>query len=126
MSLNNINNKQQAEPQILQQEPQTPQEPQILQQEPQTLQEPVSQMPNAYESTINQQNSMIEALIAQNEKLTQQITQMINGGLQIQQPQQIPGQMQMNIPSIPPSVSQLADEDYSLESLAKEIGKHSR
>ena len=99
----------------------------------------------AYESIIAQQQAQIEALIAQTNAQSEQITRLVQGGAQItqvqQQPQQgfIPQQPQpqpMEFPNVyqpydaqaasnanwkPPSM--LDDQDYSLESLGKEIGK---
>ena len=115
------------------QQPQQPQMPQI----PQQPQQP--QMPQAYQSIIDQQNKQISALIAQNQALTGQITQMVQGGAQFAQPvmqvQQAPQQtftpQQGQYPPVyecnqtnmfnPAALAD--DKDYSLEGLAEQIGK---
>ena len=75
---------------------------------------------NAYESIMKEQSEQIAALIAQNESLTNQITHLIKNGAQIsQQPAHDP---LANIMS--PSLA--SDEDWSLEALAKNIGKRER
>ena len=76
--------------------------------------------PNAYESIFEQQNEQINALIAQNKSLTEQITQLIANGAQIGQQQTYKANpMSMfNAPALADS------DDWSLESLAKDIGKH--
>ena len=80
--------------------------------------------PNAYQSIIEQQTEQINALIAQNESLTSQITQLIKNGAQISNsaPQKASFDPLSNF-----NGASLADgDDYSLESLAKDIGKHNR
>ena len=75
---------------------------------------------NAYDSIITQQTEQINALIAQNQSLTNQITQLIQSGAQINQgnaPASNPMQQAMMNPSLQ------NQDDWSLESLAKEIGK---
>ena len=97
------------------------QEPEQVQTEPEQVQpepEPVTK-PNAYESIFEQQNDQIQALIAQNKSLTDQITQLIQNGAQI-------GNAQAHGVSPVQQFNQRAlsdDEDWSLESLAKDIGK---
>lgn len=131
-----------------QQQLQQPQQPQIPQQpqQPQQLQQPQPQMPQAYQSIIDQQNEQISALIAQNQALTGQITQMVQGGAQFAQPA-IAESPQMKYPNAYGSVNNPAvmtnyppvyegnqtnmfnpaaladDKDYSLEGLAEQIGK---
>lgn len=145
---------QQQTQQQPQQMPQAPQ-PQQMQQQTQQLQpqqptqslisfsttapEPTSK-PNAWDSIIAQQQEQINALMAQNQALTGQITQMVQGGAQFtQQPQQVqqvqqPQQMQQptEFPPVYDGASPLAmfnppalsdNRDYSLEGLASEIGK---
>ena len=74
---------------------------------------------NAYDAIIAQQSAQIDALLAQNERLTNQITQLIQNGAQIKQEP---------APNIFATQSlQLQDnQDYSLEALAKDIGKRDR
>lgn len=78
---------------------------------------------NAYDSIIAQQNEQIAALIAQNQSLTNQITQLVQNGAQI-------GQMQpaANVSPLQQFMQpSLADsDDWSLESLGREIGKKER
>lgn len=99
-------------------------EPEQAQPEPEQVQtepEPVTK-PNAYESIFEQQNEQIQALIAQNKSLTDQITQLIQNGAQI-------GNVQARNVSPVQQFNQIAlsdDEDWSLESLAKDIGKRSK
>lgn len=106
-----------------------PAEPEIVQIEP--AKEPVTTFetplepptepnaPNAYESIISQQTEQINALIAQNQSLTDQITKLVHGGGQITSAQ--PGTTnplsQLSTPSL------ASDEDWSLEALAKDIGR---
>lgn len=75
--------------------------------------------PNAYESIFEQQNEQIQALIAQNKSLTDQITQLIQNGAQIgnAQARNIAPVQQFNQRALSD------DEDWTLESLAKDIGK---
>ena len=109
--------------------------------EPQQQQQ---QQPNAaYDSIIAQQQAQIEALINQNNNLTQQVTQMVQNGAQFQQqPQQqqfaqaVPQPQPVQFPNVyqptdtqahplstfnPPALAD--DQDFSLEGLASEIGK---
>ena len=75
--------KQTTEPQpepIATPEPEPQSEP-IATTEPEPKAEPV----NPYQSVIENQNSQIAALIEQNNKLTAQITQLVQGGAQIAQ-----------------------------------------
>ena len=75
---------------------------------------------NAYESIMKEQSEQIAALIAQNESLTNQITHLIKNGAQIsQQPAQDPLGNIMT-----PSLA--SNDDWSLEALAKDIGKRER
>lgn len=79
--------------------------------------------PNAYQSIIDQQAEQINALIAQNESLTGQITKLIQSGAQISgnsQPGRIDPLSNLN------GAALSDDDDWSLESLAKDIGKHNR
>ena len=84
---------------------------------------------NPYQSIIDQQQAQIAALMAQNDALNQQVTRMVQGGAQFsQQPQQV-GQNWSYTPQSPNTAQQLAqgslsdNQDWSLESLGKEIGK---
>ena len=82
---------------------------------------------DAYQSIIEGQQGQIDALMAANKRLNDQIAQMVQSGAQItqsgmqtpvSQPQQ-PAQPAQNLN--PQSLA--SDEDWSLESLGKEIGK---
>ena len=74
---------------------------------------------NPYDSIITQQNEQIAALIAQNENLTNQITKLIKNGAQITGTTGYKADPLANINGV-----SLADnEDWSLEALAKDIGK---
>lgn len=94
--------------------------------EPIAQPEPQAQAPqpaNAYESIIEQQQQQITALMEQTKMLNEQIVNLVNNGAQLggkgaQQPQGIrsPSQ-QFNQPSLE------GQEDFTLESLAKDIGK---
>lgn len=98
------------------------------------------QAPNAYETIITQQQDQINALIAQTNALNAQITQMVQNGAQfVQQAHVTQNTAQQPIQQIPEFSSvydgntsplsqfntpALSDNtDYSLESLASEIGK---
>ena len=75
---------------------------------------------NPYQTIIEQQQAQIDALIAQTTALNSQIINMVNAGAQFNdnKPAQAVQPVQ---PAQPVSLSD--DTDYSLESLAKEIGK---
>lgn len=106
-----------------------PAEPETVQVEP--VKEPVTTFetplepptepnaPNAYESIISQQTEQINALIAQNQSLTDQITKLVHGGGQIASAQPLTANplSQLSTPSL------ASDEDWSLEALAKDIGR---
>ena len=109
--------------------------------QPAAVQQPAAQQPqqaNPYQSIIDQQNAQIAALMAQNNALNQQVTQMVQGGAQFNQQQQTqPAQIHLGQMSVQPvqqfppvyggndgmPLSLAADVDVSLESLASEIGK---
>ena len=79
---------------------------------------------NSYETIIEQQAKQIEALINQTNQLNGQIVQLINGGAQVNQQAQQAQQAQPATPMQALNNPSLAGEDdYSLEALAKEIGK---
>ena len=105
------------------------------------------QMQDAYQAIIEQQQAQINALIAQTNAQSEQITKLVQSGGQFhaqpqQQPQQqftqaVPQPQQVQFPNVyqpydaqaapnanwqPPSM--LEQQDYSLESLGKEIVKH--
>ena len=114
--------QQAQEPQQIQtKEPQaSAAEPQASAAEPQaSAAEP--QQANPYESIIEQQQAQINALLEQTANLNQQIVNMVNSGAQFAstQPQaeEVKPLQQFN----PQPLS--AGDDWSLESLAKEIGK---
>ena len=130
-------------------EPPTPPAPQTSQQPAQApAQQAVSQQTqdvNAYETIIAQQQAQINALIAQTNAQSAQITQMVQNGAQFTQsqndyesrfqyaqnfapiqatPQQFPNYYDPASPMQqfnPPSLAQQGD--FSLEGLANEIGK---
>lgn len=116
--------EQAAEPQQQAQEPQASNEPMQAQTLPQNEpQGDTAQAGNAYQSIIEQQQAQINALLEQTANLNQQIVNMVNSGAQFastQQPAQVeePKPMQQFNP-LPLSEG----DDWSLESLAKEIGK---
>ena len=92
-----------------------------------------TQKPNAWDSIIAQQQEQINALMAQNQALTGQITQMVQGGAQFtqqpQQPMQVQQVQQAQQPSPlaqfnPPSLSD--DNDYSMGALGYEISRRER
>ena len=78
---------------------------------------------NPYQTIIDQQGEQIAALIAANQALTQQVTNMIQSGAQlggaqpVTQTQQAQPTQTFNAPSL------ATDEDWSLEGLASEIGR---
>ena len=96
--------------------------------EPQTqIEQPTNNnTPNAYETIIAQQQSQIEALIAQSNTLTQQITNMINNGAQFNTKPYV--ETKATVQEIandmfnPKSLAE-TDAFLSMEDLAKEIGK---
>lgn len=103
-------------------EPQQPQQPQQI--EPQQPQQEPQQQQDAFDTILAQKDAQIAALIEQTNSLTQQITQMVQGGVQFtnqpaqpQQPQAVNPMQQFN----PPALSD--DDDFSLEALGREIGK---
>lgn len=75
---------------------------------------------NAYDSIIKQQTEQINALIAQNQSLTDQMTKLIQNGAQIGQPQQVTPLQQF----APPALSD--NDDWSLEALGREMAKDRR
>ena len=79
---------------------------------------------DAYQSIIDQQNATINALMAQNQALNGQIAQMVHSGAQItQQPAQQPVSQPVQ-PTQTFNPQPLSEgDDWSLESLGKEIGK---
>ena len=97
--------------------------------EPQTqIEQPTNNnTPNAYETIIAQQQAQIEALIAQSNTLTKQITNMVNNGAQFNTQPYVPqGYTQVSTePQSAFNPKSLAETDsfLSMEDLAKEIGK---
>ena len=101
--------------------------------EPQTqIEQPTNNnTPNAYETIIAQQQAQIDALIAQSNTLTQQITNMVNNGAQFNTQQPHFTTQMANTYIQPEQTTQafnpksLAETDsfLSMEDLAKEIGK---
>ena len=93
----------------VQQEPaqQEPSQHDLSQQEPS----------NPYQTIIEQQQAQINALIEQTTALNNQIINMVNSGAQFNDGKQVESK------PIQQPVSLSDDKDYSLESLAKEIGR---
>ena len=114
--------------------------------QPAQVTQPLQPANGSYQSIIEQQQAQINALIRQNNNLNAQVTQMVQNGAQFGQPTQQVQQFQQVQPAQPaqpaqyPNVYQPADlqahplstfnpssladnTDYSLESLAGEIGK---
>ena len=94
--------------------------------EPQTqIEQPTNNnTPNAYETIIAQQQAQIEALIAQSNTLTQQITNMVNNGAQFNsQPAQTQQTQVQPTQTFNPKSLAETDSFLSMEDLAKEIGK---
>lgn len=117
-----IEQEPQAQPVKQTQQAQPVVQPQQIQQA-QPVEQP--QQPDTFETILAQKDAQISALIEQTKSLTQQITQMVQGGAQFTdntapQTQQASPMQHFN----PPAMSD--DIDYSLESLAKEIGKPTR
>lgn len=81
-----------------------------------------SENSNPYQLIIDQQQSQIEALIQQTKTLNEQIVTMVASGAQFNQQQTQQPQTQQIQTTFNP-VSLANQEDYTLESLAKEIGK---
>ena len=111
----------------LQPEPQS--EPQ-----PQPQPQPQPEPGNAYEGIIQQQQEQINALLAQTKCLNEQIVSMVNNGAQFTQqtqPQRQPQQIMQPQPQYQPfaqpafnPMSLASDgQDFTLEGLAKEIGR---
>ena len=138
---------QQQAPPPIQQQATTPPIQSTAQSQPQSLisfnttAPDAPSIPASYQSIIDQQNEQIAALMAQNQALNGQITQMVQNGAQFvqqqaQQPQQhyqhMQAQPMQQFPNYyepanpmqqfnPPSLA--LDQDVSLESLAEQIGK---
>ena len=107
---------QQTEPQAQQAEPQQ------ATAEPQAQQAEQPQQANPYESIIEQQQAQINALLEQTANLNQQIVNMVNSGAQFTSSQ--PAQPEEPKPMQQFNPQPLSEGDnWSLESLAKEIGK---
>ena len=78
---------------------------------------------NVYDTIIGQQGEQIQMLIEQNERLSAQIAQLIQSGAQIGVAHGVQAAnplQQFNSPSL------ASEDDWSLESLAKDIGKKQR
>lgn len=88
--------------------------------------EPAQPTNAGYDSIIQQQTEQINALIAQNQSLTNQITQLVQGGAQINtaqqaaQPAAVSPMQQFN----PPALSD--NDDWSLEALGREMANDKR
>lgn len=100
-------------------------EPVAVAPEPVPVSEPVAvasepEQANAYDSIIKQQTEQINALIAQNQSLTEQMTKLIQNGAQIGQPQQTTPLQQF----APPALSD--NDDWSLEALGRKMAKDRR
>ena len=105
-------------------EPQTSNEPMQAQSVPQNEpQSDTAQEGNAYQTIIEQQQAQINALLEQTANLNQQIVNMVNSGAQFASTQS--AQVEDPKPMQQFNPQPLSDgDDWSLESLAKEIGKH--
>ena len=124
---------QQPAPQQAPQPPQPPmqQEPQQAEPQAQVVDQNDNVLDNPYQSIIEQQQAQIAALMAQNDALNQQVTRMVQGGAQFNQQQQTQqiGQNWTYKPQQPNTAQQFAqgalsdNQDWSLESLAKDIGR---
>ena len=107
---------------------QTEQPQQVAAEQPQQAPEPQQapaeqpQQANPYESIIEQQQAQINALLEQTANLNQQIVNMVNSGAQFTSAQ--PVQVEEVKPMQQFNPQPLSEGDnWSLESLAKEIGK---
>ena len=107
MDENGMSQTEPAQPEPVQPEPV---QPEPAQPEPQ----------NPYQTIIEQQQAQIDALIAQTTALNSQIINMVNSGAQFNDANS--AQPVQPTQSVKP-VSLADDTDYSLESLAKEIGR---
>lgn len=90
--------------------------------EPQTASEQPQSEQNAYETIIAQQQAQIDALIAQSNTLTQQITNLVQSGAQLNAQPAQPAQPAPAQGFNPKSLAE-TDSFLSMEDLAKEIGK---
>lgn len=100
-------------------------EPTNEQTEPQTASEQPKSEQNAYETIIAQQQAQIDALIAQSNTLTQQITNLVQNGAQLNAQPAQPVQPTQPTPAQGFNPKSLAETEsfLSMEDLAKEIGK---
>ena len=89
--------------------------------QPEQIQSEPAQQENPYKAIIEQQNEQIGALIAQNQSLTQQITKMIQSGVQLNPDnkpmEESPHTEQFELKKY------YDDDDLSLDALGKMIGK---
>ena len=76
---------------------------------------------NVYQAIIEQQQEQISALLNQTKLLNDQITSMIQNGTQIRDVTAQTQPVQSALSNL--NTQNLADQEYSLESLAREIGK---
>lgn len=83
--------------------------------------ENVTPAENAYQAIIEQQQEQISALLNQTKLLNDQITSMIQNGTQIRDVTAQTQQTQSALANL--NTQNLADQEYSLESLAREIGR---
>ena len=96
---------------------------QIEQETPPAQPEGEPTQPNVYETIIAQQQAQIDALIKQSNTLTQQITNLVQNGAQLNaQPVQPEPQPQQAQGFNPKSLAE-TDAYLNMEDLAKEIGK---
>ena len=108
--------------QTQQAEPQAAAEPQQVQAAEPQAQQAEPQQANPYESIIEQQQAQINALLEQTANLNQQIVNMVNSGAQFASAQPQPQPEVKPMQEFNPQPLSAGD-DWSLESLAKEIGK---
>lgn len=83
--------------------------------------ENVTPTENAYQAIIEQQQEQISALLNQTKLLNDQITSMIQNGTQIRDVTAQTQPVQSALSNL--NTQNLADQEYSLESLAREIGR---
>ena len=83
--------------------------------------EPKSEQANTYQTIIEQQQAQINALLEQTTALNNQIINMVNSGAQFND--NLQSAQSAKLVQTPSPISLSEDMDYSLESLAKDIGR---
>ena len=85
---------------------------------------PTPEPPNPYETIIEQKDAQISALLEQTNKLTEQITKMINAGTQINDGTKEPEPQPISGNGFAKGNQALSDnDDYSVAALGNLIGK---